>query len=148
MQAGIPTQLRLWNKGDDEFEDDPILTQTFKVTEKVTVIPLGNTGIDAKWFEGSWRYLDADTVITLKIIDGTNCSYTAPVPAATGELIPVTTYSTYVFHKENDSLEIAGSDDNDTGGRIWINDSRFYGSQENGSDYIQSDSGNRYQRMK
>ena len=42
MQAGIPTQLRLWNKGDDEFEDDPILTQTFKVTEKVTVIPLGS----------------------------------------------------------------------------------------------------------
>jgi len=148
MQAGIPTQLRLWNKGDDEFEDDPILTQTFKVTEKVTVIPLGNTGIDAKWFEGSWRYLDADTVITLKIIDGTNCSYTAPAPAATGELIPVTTYSTYVFHKENDSLEIAGSDDNDTDGRIWINDSRFYGSQENGSDYIQSGSGNRYQRVK
>lgn len=148
IQARLPTQLRLWNKGDNPHEDDPALTQEFKVTEKVTVIPLGNTGIDAKWFEGSWRYLDADTVITLKIIDGTNCSYTAPAPAATGELIPVTTYSTYVFHKENDSLEIAGSDDNDTDGRIWISDSRFYGSQENGSDYIQSGSGNRYQRVK
>ncbi|MGI5979241.1 MAG: zinc-ribbon domain-containing protein [Oscillospiraceae bacterium] len=41
LQAGVPTQLRLWQKGDDEFENDPILTQTFTVTEKVTVIPLG-----------------------------------------------------------------------------------------------------------
>ena len=42
MQAGIPTQLRLWNKGDDPYEDAPILTQEFKVTEKRTVIPLGS----------------------------------------------------------------------------------------------------------
>ena len=47
MQAGIPTQLRLWNKGDDEFEKDPIMTQAFNVTEKVTVIPLG--GISEKY---------------------------------------------------------------------------------------------------
>jgi hypothetical protein len=47
MQAGIPTQLRLWDKGDDEFEKDPIMTQTFKVTEKVTVIPLG--GVTKKY---------------------------------------------------------------------------------------------------
>ena len=47
IQACIPTQLRLWNKGDDEFEKDPIMTQTFKVTEKVTVIPLG--GVTKKY---------------------------------------------------------------------------------------------------
>ena len=47
IQACIPTQLRLWDKGDDEFEKDPIMTQTFKVTEKVTVIPLG--GVTKKY---------------------------------------------------------------------------------------------------
>lgn len=41
IQAGLPTQLRLWNKGDNYLKDKPALTQTFNVTEKVTVIPLG-----------------------------------------------------------------------------------------------------------
>lgn len=50
IQAGLPTQLRLWNKGDDEFEDDPILTQTFKVTEKTTVIPLGQAEDDGEYY--------------------------------------------------------------------------------------------------
>ncbi len=50
MQAGIPTQLCLWNKGDDMFEDDPILTQIFKVTEKITVIPLGQMKNDFEYY--------------------------------------------------------------------------------------------------
>lgn len=50
MQAGIPTQLRLWNKSDDEFEDDPILTQTFNVTEKTTVISLGQMRKDFEYY--------------------------------------------------------------------------------------------------
>ena len=40
IQAGVPTQLRLWLKGDDPSEDKPALTLEFKVTEKVTLIPL------------------------------------------------------------------------------------------------------------
>jgi hypothetical protein len=65
MQVGIPTQLRLWNKGVDDFEDDPILTQTFKVTEKVTVIPLGQAKNDFEYylverynFDPDYRYHD------------------------------------------------------------------------------------------
>jgi hypothetical protein len=45
IQAGLPTQLRLWNKGYD-----PLLTQTFKVTEKVTVIPLGQEENDTEYY--------------------------------------------------------------------------------------------------
>jgi hypothetical protein len=40
IQAGIPTEIRLWDKDDLKKENGPILTQTFKVTEKNTIIPL------------------------------------------------------------------------------------------------------------
>ena len=83
IQAGLPTQLRLWNKGDDHNEDDPVLIQTFKVTEKVTVIPLGSTDIDVQWFNGNWNRLYSDGTdsgnenfdLSINIIDESNCSF-------------------------------------------------------------------------
>ncbi|MDK2991056.1 MAG: hypothetical protein PWP48_289 [Clostridiales bacterium] len=50
IQAGLPTQLRLWNKGYDPQEDEPTLTQEFKVTEKRTVIPLGQEENDTEYY--------------------------------------------------------------------------------------------------
>jgi hypothetical protein len=50
IQAGLPTQLRLWNKGDVHYEDAPALTQEFKVTEKVTVISLGQMRKDFEYY--------------------------------------------------------------------------------------------------
>jgi len=50
IQAGVPTQLRLWLKGDDPSEDKPALTQEFKVAEKVTVISLGQPETDIEFY--------------------------------------------------------------------------------------------------
>ncbi|MFV9473050.1 zinc-ribbon domain-containing protein [Advenella sp. RU8] len=80
IQAGIPTQLRVWNKGDNNFKGTPVLTQEFKVTQKLTIIHLGNTkmNIKAKWFEGYWQqkpgydqYID----VAIKIIDANTCGF-------------------------------------------------------------------------
>jgi hypothetical protein len=126
MQAGIPTQLRLWNKGDDEFEDAPILTQTFKVTEKVTVISLGNTGIDAKWFEGSWRYGD-NIAFTIEIVDDQNCKH---IGTLDGEAVIHET--TYVFDPATASLTMAYSP-----GQVSLLETVYYGETYEGVDYIE-----------
>ena len=126
MQAGIPTQLRLWNKGDDEFEDAPILTQTFKVTEKVTVISLGNTGIDAKWFEGSWRYGD-NIAFTIEIVDDQNCKH---ISTLDGEAVIHET--TYVFDPATASLTMAYSP-----GQVSLLETVYYGETYEGVDYIE-----------
>lgn len=126
MQAGIPTQLRLWNKGDDEFEDAPILTQTFKVTDKVTVISLGNTGIDAKWFEGSWRYGD-NIAFTIEIVDDQNCKH---IGTLDGEAVIHET--TYVFDPATASLTMAYSP-----GQVSLLETVYYGGTFEGVDYIE-----------
>jgi len=126
MQAGIPTQLRLWNKGDDEFEDDPILTQTFKVTEKVTVIPLGNMGITPKWFEGSWKSVDYDTIIRLGIPDDKTLDYTAFVNGA-----DLTTRTAITFDSQTASITTEYAP-----GVVTLLASTYYGYVEDGKDYI------------
>jgi hypothetical protein len=126
MQAGIPTQLRLWNKGDDEFEDDPILTQTFKVTEKVTVIPLGSTGITPKWFEGSWKSVDYDTIIRLGIPDDKTLDYTAFVNGA-----DLTTRTAITFDSQTASITTEYAP-----GVVTLLASTYYGYVEDGKDYI------------
>ncbi|MGI6778847.1 MAG: zinc-ribbon domain-containing protein [Acetivibrionales bacterium] len=126
MQAGIPTQLRLWNKGDDEFRKEPILTQTFKVTEKVTVIPLGNTGIDAKWFEGSWRYGD-NIAFTIEIVDDQNCKH---IGTLDGEAVIHET--TYVFDPATATLTMAYSP-----GQVSLLETVYYGEVYEGVDYIE-----------
>lgn len=126
MQAGIPTQLRLWNKGDDEFEEDPILTQAFKVTEKLTVIPLGSTGIDAKWFEGSWRYGD-NIAFTIEIVDNQKCKH---ISTLDGEAVIHET--TYVFDPATATLTMAYSP-----GQVSLLETVYYGEVYEGVDYIE-----------
>jgi len=126
IQAGIPTQLRLWNKGDDHYEDDPVLTQAFKVTEKVTVISLGNTGIDAKWFEGSWSYGD-NIAFTIEIVDDQNCKH---IGILDGEAIIHET--TYVFDPATATLTMAYSP-----GQVSLLETVYYGEVYEGVDYIE-----------
>lgn len=126
MQAGIPTQLRLWNKGDDKFEDEPLLTQTFKVTEKVTMIPLGKTGIDAKWFEGSWCYGD-NIAFTIEIVDNQNCKH---IGILDGEAVIHET--TYVFDPATATLTMAYSP-----GQVSLLETVYYGETYEGVDYIE-----------
>lgn len=128
MQAGIPTQLRLWNKGDDEFEDDPILTQTFKVTEKTTVISLGNAGITPKWFEGSWKSVDYDTVIHLGVPDDKTLEYTAFVNGAS-----LTTRTAMTFDPQTASITAEYAS-----GAVTLLAATYYGYVEDGKDYIRS----------
>jgi hypothetical protein len=128
MQAGIPTQLRLWNKGDDEFEDDPILTQTFNVTEKTTVISLGNAGITPKWFEGSWKSVDYDTVIHLGVPDDKTLEYTAPVNGA-----DLTTRTAMTFDPQTASITTEY-----VPGAVTLLAATYYGYVEDGKDYIRS----------
>ena len=126
MQAGIPTQLRLWNKSDDEFEDDPILTQTFNVTEKTTVIPLGSTDITPKWFEGSWKSVDYDTIIHLSISDDKTLAYTAFVNGA-----DLTTRTAITFDRETASITSEY-----VSGAVSLLATTYYGYVEDGKDYI------------
>ena len=128
MQAGIPTQLRLWNKGDDMFEDDPLLTQTFKVTEKTTVIPLGNTGITPKWFEGSWKSVDYDTIIRLGVPDDKTLEYTAFVNGAS-----LTTRTAMTFDPQTASITTEY-----VPGAITLLAATYYGDVEDGKDYIRT----------
>ena len=46
------------------------------MTEKVTVIPLGSTGITPKWFEGIWKNVDSGMVIHIGIPDDQTLVYT------------------------------------------------------------------------
>ena len=128
MQAGIPTQLRLWNKGDDMFEDDPLLTQTFKVTEKTTVIPLGNTGITPKWFEGSWKSVDYDTIIRLGVPDDKTLEYTAFVNGAS-----LTTRTAMTFDPQTASITTEYAP-----GALTLLAATYYGYVEDGKDYIRT----------
>ncbi|MEO1814467.1 MAG: zinc-ribbon domain-containing protein [Acetobacterium sp.] len=128
MQAGIPTQLRLWNKGDDEFEDDPILTQTFKVTEKVTVILLGDTGITPKWFEGNWKSVEYDTIIRLGIPDDKTLDYTAFINGA-----DLTTRTAITFDPKTASITTEYASD-----LVSLRATTYYGYVEDGKDYIRS----------
>lgn len=126
IQAGLPTQLRLWNKGDDHYEDAPALTQEFKVTEKVTVIPLGSTGITPKWFEGSWKSVDHDTMIHLGIPDDNTLDYTAVVNGA-----DLTTRTTITFDPQTASITTVYAP-----GVVTLLASTYYGYVEDGKDYI------------
>ena len=146
MQAGIPTQLRLWNKGDDEFEDDPILTQTFKVTEKVTVIPLGGMRIEAKWFEGYWSqdpdydpYLD----VAIKILDEKTCAFYVGIMSRYTELDESKYYTcNYVFDTVEHTLIIENYKDFPNGVKLIACDKS---QGQYGADYIQFRKGEGYQ---
>ena len=142
IQAGVPTQLRLWQKGDNHYEDAPQLTQTFAVTKENTVIVLEDAGIDAKWFGGSWRNLDYSTVMQLEIGNDAACSYTASIDGQ-----DITTKTTYIFDKASSALTLAPSSDNGTNGRIWIPEIVFFGYEENGADYLRT-ANSRYERVK
>jgi hypothetical protein len=142
MQAGCPTTLKLWLPGKDPENDKPDLTQSFVLSDKVTSVVLKDTGIDAKWFEGNWRHVDSDITIRLGIIDNVNCYYAAEIE---GE--EVITYTTYAFNKETASLKMDSSDNNNKGGKFWINEIVWYGYEENGVDFIKTEK-NTYQRIK
>jgi len=138
IQSGVPTQLRLWSKGNDHYEDAPALTQEFAVTEQVTTIVLGNAGINAKWFEGSWRYGDHFS-FSLEIIDNENCRH---IGTADGEKIIHN--STYVFDPETSSITIAYSP-----GLVSLLETTYYGYVDEGVDYIKSGNNNTiYERVK
>ncbi len=126
IQTGLPTQLRLWNKGDDHYKDDPALTQEFKVTEKVTVIPLGSTGITPKWFEGSWKNVDTDTIIYLDIPDDKTLVYTTFAYGA-----DQTTQTTITFDPHTSSITTEYAP-----GLISLSAATYYGYVEDGKDYI------------
>ncbi len=149
MQAGIPTQLRLWNKGDDEFEKDPIMTQTFKVTEKVTTIVLGQKNqIEAQWFTGGWNRVYSDNTdsgnaefdLFIEILDDTNCSYRFNYGGR-----PTTQYrtTTYSFDPAKRTLEMETYDLGDIVLTAYGKDEGEYG-----KDFIRSDFGERYVRVK
>ena len=126
IQAGLPTQLRLWNKGDNPNEDDPALTQEFKVTEKRTVIPLGNTGITPKWFEGSWQNVDYGTIIHIGIPDNQTFVYTISAYGA-----DQTTQTTITFDPQTSSITTEYAP-----GLISLTAATYYGYVEDGKDYI------------
>jgi len=146
MQAGIPTQLRLWNKGDDEFEDEPILTQTFKVTEKVTVVPLGGMRIDATWFEGYWSqdpnydpYLD----VAIKILDEKTCAFYVGIMSRYTELDESKYYTcNYAFDPVEHTLIIENYKDFPNGVKLIACDKS---QGQYGADYIQFRKGEGYQ---
>lgn len=140
MQAGIPTQLRLWNKDDDEFEGEPLLTETFQVTEKLTTIVLGQKNqIEAQWFTGGWNRVYSDNTDTgnaefdlfLEILDDTNCSYRFNYGGS-----PTTQYrtTTYSFDSAKRTLEM---DTWDMGNIVLTAYSKDEG--EYGKDFIRSD---------
>ena len=126
IQAGLPTQLRLWNKGDDHYEDDPTLTQEFKVTEKVTVIPLGSAGITPKWFEGSWKNVDNGMVIHIGIPDNQTFVYTTFAYGA-----DQTNQTTITFDPQTASITTEYAP-----GVISLTAATYYGYVEDGKDYI------------
>jgi hypothetical protein len=128
IQAGMPTQLRLWNKGDDHYEDAPALTLEFKVTEKVTVIPLGSTGITPKWFEGNWKNVDTGTIIHLRIPDDKTLDYTALV---NGE--ELTTRTPITFDPQTASITTEY-----VSGVVSLRAFTYYGYVKDGKDYIRS----------
>ena len=52
--------------------------QEFNISEEVTVIQLGSTSIDVKWFEGYWSQdpgYDPYPDVSLKILDEKTCAY-------------------------------------------------------------------------
>jgi hypothetical protein len=146
MQAGIPTQLRLWNKGDDEFEDESMLTQTFKVMEKTTVIPLGGMRIDAAWFEGYWSqdpdddpYLD----VAIKILDEKTCAFYVGIMSRYTELDESKYYTcNYVFDPVEHTLVIENYKDFPNGVKLIACDQS---QGQYGADFIQFRKGEDYQ---
>lgn len=142
MQGGCPTTLKLWLPDRDPKKDKPDLTQSFVLRDKVTSVVLKDMGIDAKWFEGNWRHVDLDVMIRLGISDSVNCYYAAEIA---GE--EVVTYTTYEFNKETTSLKMNSSDNNNSGGKFWINETVWQGYEENGVDFIKTEK-NLYQRVK
>jgi len=127
IQAGLPTQLRLWNKGDDPNEDAPVLMQEFKVTEKRTVIPLGSTDITPKWFEGSWQCVEyPDTVKHLKILDNQTMLYTVFAYGA-----DQTTETPFTFDPQTSSITTEYSP-----GAVSVDAAIYYGYVKDGKDYI------------
>ncbi len=148
LALGAPACVKFYETWEDQVADKAAFSLSFTYEETRVDLKIEHRDIDAKWFEGDWAGLNADYSFRLDIIDQTRCSYTGPVTSASGEKILVTTYSSYVFHKESESLDIAISDDNDQGGRVWIPETTFYGRQEDGIDYIQNDKGDSFQRVK
>lgn len=146
IQAGLPTQLRLWNKGDDHYEDAPALTQEFKVKEKITVIPLGGMRIEAKWFEGYWSqdpdydpYLD----VAIKILDEKTCAFYVGIMSRYTELDESKYYTcNYVFDPVGHTLIIENYKDFPDGVMLIACDKS---EGQYGSDYIQFRKGEGYQ---
>ena len=55
LLAGAPDRIMLFPKGSDAiYPEDAVLTQTFTVTEKVTVIPLGSAGLSIDEIVGTY----------------------------------------------------------------------------------------------
>ena len=129
LLAGAPDRIMLYPKGSDaKHPEDAVLSKTFTLEDKFTVIPLSSTSITPKWFEGSWKHLASDTVIHLDVPDDNTLDYTAPLDGK-----DLTTRTTISFDFQTASITTKY-----VSGTVSLKAATYYGYVEDGKDYIRT----------
>ncbi|HHT65627.1 MAG TPA: hypothetical protein GX017_05985, partial [Clostridiales bacterium] len=127
LLAGAPDRIMLYPKGSDaKHPEDAVLSKTFTLADKFTVIPLGSTSITPKWFEGSWKHLASDTIIHFGVPDDNILDYTVSLDGK-----DLTTRTTISFDFQTASITTKY-----VSGTVSLKAATYYGYVEDGKDYI------------
>ncbi|MGI6527722.1 MAG: zinc-ribbon domain-containing protein [Caldicoprobacterales bacterium] len=127
LLAGAPDRIMLYPKGSDaKHPEDAVLSKTFTLADKFTVIPLGSTSITPKWFEGSWKHLASDTIIHFGVPDDNTLDYTVSLDGK-----DLTTRTTISFDFQTASITTKY-----VSGTVSLKAATYYGYVEDGKDYI------------